>query len=755
MRINVLRNILAVGLALGSSFFGGESVAEVIVVGSEGLSWEGGGGGEIQALVIRGANAVERTNAPGGVINFRPVDRVNWIFPQRADTTVNISQGADSQERGGSIWSPNNISVRSSLSNLIDDNAESALDLKPDAGEQAVGALGLIIDLDLGARFGVDRFKFFPRNADPDFPAPDFPFQKSFLRAYEIFINDGTKATQVEGVRILSTAVVENQNEDSVVDIRIPPQYVRHVRLKSLASTGFEIAEFQVFGTGFVPEARYVSNIFDFEDLALLGKLRWVEEKMGDSGLSRAQVRTRTGIDAQPVEFTKIRPGEQIFRSGGGSVDDSGAWIGGTTATNLEVPWKWAEDVDDPDLKELIETVLDNEQVDARQAQGEFKALPLDQQAEITIDESYYNALKSQDQGNLTDDVTNWSAWSPPYPLEGVVEEGLLSATDLGTGIVSPGPRRYFQFMVEFESEDFDAATGVGGLAFEAITPPFAEELLAEIAPRTVQLGAKTRFVYAVLNKSRAGQARGFDQLHIDTPLRVEQLGRLEIRLPDGAVNEADFSGVSLEGLPVRQGDFSVIEVDDAGFTISFPRIVEENAVLKVEFDNAVLRFGTIFTGQGLDSESGSVVGQEVVAGNAADLQEDGVEDGDLQPLGVSKIGNLSVAVPIARDLLTNARAEPPVFSPNGDGINDRAQLNYDITNIASPTPLTIKIYDLAGRLVRRLYDADDISGRYAHAWDGKNGAGELVSPGHYLFTIELEAGTGNEREVGLVSVVY
>jgi hypothetical protein len=237
--------------------------------------------------------------------------------------------------------------------------------------------------------------------------------------------------------------------------------------------------------------------------------------------------------------------------------------------------------------------------------------------------------------------------------------------------------------------------------------------------------------------------------------LRVEQLGRLEIRLPDGAVNEADFSGVSLEGLPVRQGDFSVIEVDDAGFTISFPRIVEENAVLKVEFDNAVLRFGTIFTGQGLDSESGSVVGQEVVAGNAADLQEDGVEDGDLQPLGVSKIGNLSVAVPIARDLLTNARAEPPVFSPNGDGINDRAQLNYDITNIASPTPLTIKIYDLAGRLVRRLYDADDISGRYAHAWDGKNGAGELVSPGHYLFTIELEAGTGNEREVGLVSVVY
>ena len=755
MRADILRSILVAGLVLGGFFLKGESAAEVIVVGSEGLSWEGGGGGEIQAPVIRGANTVERTNAPGGVINFRPVDRANWIFPQRADTTVNISKGANSPERGGSIWSPNNISVRSSLANIIDDNPETALDLKPDVGEQAIGVLGLILDLDLGARFGVNRFKFFPRNADPDYPAPDFPFQKSFLRAYEIFINDGTRETQVEGVRILSTAVVENQNEDAVVDLRIPPQYVRHVRLKSLTSTGFEIAEFQVFGTGFVPEARYVSNIFDFEDLALLGKLRWIEEKMGDPGLSRARIRTRTGVDALPVEFNKIRPGEQIFRSGGGSINDAGGWIGGTTATSLEVPWKWAADVDDPELKELIETVLDNEQVDVRQARGEFKALSLEQQAEITIDEDYYNDLKSQDQGTLADDLTNWSAWSPPYPLEGIVDEGLLSATELGVGITSPGPRRYFQFMIEFDSENFDAATGIGGLAFEAITPPFAEELLAEIAPRTVQLGAKTRFVYAVLNKSGAGMARGFDRLRIDTPLRVEQIGRLEIRLPDGALNGADFTGVSLEELPVSRGDFSVIEADATGFIIAFPRIVEENTVFKVEFDNAVLRFGTVFTGRVLDSESGSIVGQEMVAGNAADLREDGFEDGDLQPVGVLKNGNLSVAVPIARDLLANVRSQPPVFSPNGDGINDRALLNYDITNIASPTPLTVEIYDLSGRLVRGLYDADDISGRYARAWDGRDDAEELVPPGHYLFAIELEAGTGKQKRLGIVSIVY
>ena len=44
--------------------------AELVVVGGDGgLDWAGGGG-EIQATVIRGATSVESTNAPGGVIDF-------------------------------------------------------------------------------------------------------------------------------------------------------------------------------------------------------------------------------------------------------------------------------------------------------------------------------------------------------------------------------------------------------------------------------------------------------------------------------------------------------------------------------------------------------------------------------------------------------------------------------------------------------------------------------------------------------------
>ena len=56
------------------------AVADTIVVGASGLSWRDGGG-EIQAKVIRSAQSVENTNAPGGVIDFAAAGFVDWIFP--------------------------------------------------------------------------------------------------------------------------------------------------------------------------------------------------------------------------------------------------------------------------------------------------------------------------------------------------------------------------------------------------------------------------------------------------------------------------------------------------------------------------------------------------------------------------------------------------------------------------------------------------------------------------------------------------
>lgn len=728
----------------------------IIVGGASGTQWIDGGG-TIPALVITAdRTGVEQTNAPGGVVDFAPVGRNNWIFPRRADTTVNIALGANNETRGGSITSPNAPQILSDLPALIDGDPETALDLRAtETGRAQV--LGIIISLDLGARFGLNRFRLYPRNGDPAFPSELFPHQNEYIRGYEILVNDGTPETQIDNVPVFSTVAVDGQNEDALLDLTIEPQYVRYVRVKSITNRGFEIAELELFGTGYVPESRYLSNVFDFGEPAILGKLRWVQESIGDPGLSGVQIRTRTGHDGQPVEFNKLRPGETIFRQGGG-LTGLGTYDIGQSLSRPEVPWKDAADVADSRLRALIENTLDNEEVDVRQAREIYKGLSREEQEEISLTAADYAALGkagAQDPGQIRDDVINWSPWSPPYPVAGIVAADQLADNALGVQIASPSPRQYFQFSIEFTSEDFEAASGIGGLAFEAIPRPFAGALLAEVAPRTAALGQATRFVYAVLSQVGATASRGFDRFRISTPLRVTQVGPVSLQGADGTVIEADFSGVSLDAGSATVGVFTVEDVSDDGFTVGFPRIDDDETLLRVDFDAAVLRFGTVFRGTAFDSETATEVGQEAIPGNVDDLSHDGYLDPDVGPAGVVAEGNLSVAVDTSGDLLINVSATPAVFSPNGDGINDVARLGFDVTNITTPTALRVEIHDLAGRRVRVLVNEPLQSGRYTPRWDGRDDHANLVPPGIYLFAVTLEADTGSQRTTGLVHVAY
>ena len=79
------------------------ATTESVVVGASGLPWEGGGG-DIPATVILDETTVDETNIPGGVIDFAPLDRSGWIFPQQADTSDNILLGV--VDRGGQVFTP-------------------------------------------------------------------------------------------------------------------------------------------------------------------------------------------------------------------------------------------------------------------------------------------------------------------------------------------------------------------------------------------------------------------------------------------------------------------------------------------------------------------------------------------------------------------------------------------------------------------------------------------------------------------------
>ena len=710
------------------AFSGGAANGRTIVFGGEsGIEWSSGGDG-ITPVYIIGSQAIESGNTPGGVIDFGT--REGWMSPELADESENIALGL--LQRGGVITAPSVLeNLDTVLPLMVDDDGETAFERKDSPGRQ-VNTLGVVLQFDLGSQFGVSRFKFFPRNADPAYATEAFPFEDDFLRAFELFLNDGSDETQISGRPIFGPGVLlELQNDKPVVELEIEPQLVRHIQLKSHTTVDFEIAEFQVFGAGFVPRAQYLTNILDFGgNLALWGRIRWEEESIGDSLRSRVEIRTRTGIDDTPVVFNRRRPDE------------------------AQVPWAEAGEFDEGSQEREIVEILDAEDLDPRAALRLYSELPLDQRNAIALSEGEYGRLKSGVKGLVRDDVDNWSTWSPPYSTAGVGTASQIAAGEGGVPIVSPGPARYFQVRIDFENDDLFSARRVGALSIDVSGPSLAERIVAEISPREADLGRAREFSYTVIPDLRPGIDLGFSALEISTPVRVLSIGEITYTRPDGSTSAEEFGDADLEALPIRRGDLSIDLIEETRFRVGFPTVESsriedgEMTVIKVTFTCPVLRAATAFSGRALpDAAEG--LPQELSGGNAADIAS--ASGGKV----VRNAANIVVQVPIKGALLINAGATPKVFTPNGDGFNETTVLDYDVTSLIGSADVKTRIYDLSGRLVREVYTGTDKSGRYSRSWDGTDAYGNAVPPGSYLFRISVDADSGNEETSGTVVVAY
>ncbi len=82
---------------------------------------------------------------------------------------------------------------------------------------------------------------------------------------------------------------------------------------------------------------------------------------------------------------------------------------------------------------------------------------------------------------------------------------------------------------------------------------------------------------------------------------------------------------------------------------------------------------------------------------------------------------------------------QPNPFSPDGDGFEDQAVFSYALPLESN---LTIKIYDVRGRLIKTLAK-DEPSASGELTWDGKDDDGETVRIGVYVVWAEA---TGNSR---------
>jgi hypothetical protein len=525
-----------------------------------------------------------------------------------------------------------------------------------------VDQTGRVFVLDLGSRVPAQRLVIYPRQEGT--ASNGRPYSEDFIRKFELQFSDGLSYAAGQPVfQVLREVPI---NSGSVIALDFPPQFIRFLRLRVGSRSPFEIAEFQVFGDGFVPRAFYESRVIDLGNQSNYGRIWWAqrEERLEEGGLgpsgdgvTAVTLRMKTGLDNTPLVHYRL--------------------------------------VVNPETRAVSEEV---------------------------VSEAQYLGLDASERGRIEEDAELWSPWSPP----------LVS----GQQLPLPSPRPYFQLQLLLESSSVRHTVGLDSLVIEHEVPPASSvegEISLENEPDPargvvrVEGGAMALFAYDVRARVERGQS-GFDALRIDTPSRPV------------------FRGL-LIGEPLAPVEPDSVAVSDVGLEVFFPShkvSFASQAPLRVLFEGTVVIFNTIFSGRVWDTQAGGS-GQPVLEGDA----NFAVSTNTLQvALSKESIGAL------LRQVKLNG-GPSAVFTPNGDGANDRLRLDFTVTQLTEPGRVEVILFDLGGRPVRVLVDEERVGGLYRETWDGRDEGGDLVPPGVYLSLIRVHSGSGVFAETRTLGVAY
>ena len=319
------------------------------------------------------------------------------------------------------------------------------------------------------------------------------------------------------------------------------------------------------------------------------------------------------------------------------------------------------------------------------------------------VTETRYGSLPKVIRGPIDTTVVvgaDWSPWSNFYQFSG---EAFKSET----------PRRFIQLELILSTENPAVAPVLHALALD-FEDALVSQAAGQVAPRYVVPNEATRFTYALRTSATEGDS-GFDRLRFSTPSAVDAA---DVRLWIGAAAH--------EPSAVRAMGDSLLFVD-------LPETVRTDSVT-VEFTTKVLRNATVFAAD-LGQEARPDLWQSV---EAAERQANLVFLPDL-PGSERLIGDLQVV--------------PPVFSPNGDGINDHVQIRFALFKAVDASP-SVRIFDLAGREVAAL-TASGGEVLQSFSWDGLDALGEWVAPGVYVCRIAAGADAGQGEVIRTIAVAY
>ena len=576
-----------------------------------------------------------------------------------------------------------------------------------------VVTIGSFYTIDLGALVPANRFVFGPAQEGLD--ASGKPRRENYMRGYKFSAGKEKPewldleptglyppGTKWHQLRHFKELLIQNgENAESVVTLEFPTQYLRYFRIQNIVEARYEIAEMRVYGEGFASKASYTSNVIDLQQIANFGRLYWTAMKWR---------KNQQGI-LEPAPDAKISISVET-RSG---KDDTPLVYHMYTKTSRlkivdeetwwSLPWRWP-----------------------------------------------WEPIKPYTQGPVTHDGENWSHWSVPSHLTP------------GEQIKSPGPRRYFQFRLTAQTQDFREMVRIDSLWFELSSPPLAEEMLGEVAllhesdpsegTATVIAGEPATFTYDVRADFTSPLQAGFDSLQIDLPSHA-LFDSLQVGNKDTLITIACKDSILEPSVYKDLITGEKIYIDTSSpekivlYFPSQPIAYGSWDRLRLVFSTSVLVYGTQFTGKAWKS--------------GTDNLPEPIQPGDANSQVTTNKLRVSVQEKSLGTVLDAVEVLPKTITPNNDGVNDEARFSYALFQITGQVQVKITIYDLSGSIIKTVYEGSQPKGVYKDengiyscgVWKGEDQQDNLVPPGLYIWRISVETDRDTFDKLGTISVTY
>ena len=589
------------------------------------------------------------------------------ISPVFAPPDLNLTPTI--RERGGSIRSSSQFVMENEpqIDSMIDRDPATVYDgssgLTPFGGSSSypMNAAGReikykVLIFDLGAPYNVSRILFGTRESRAqDRFIPELtlgttagdPLKPGFIRTTLSEFKSGVSPRLLSAVsaHILFDVLYEDfENTKPSFDLEVG-QAVQSIVFAAPIDR-WEIAEFEIYGGGYVPNSGYISDTIDLGGPAIVEEISWVGELAPGA---RVAISARSGADEDPnLYWRNTFKGDRRSRF---SAD-------GTELTRSD-----------------------------------------------------YATLAGGERAGITPDKKNWEFWTAP--------------PDFGAGsteLAATVPVRFAQFKADFSSSN-DAGGRLNFVQFEVTQPPIANQVIGEIVPAETQIGETTPFTYKILPTLSEADS-GFDSIEITTP--IMPAGIDEVRIGSRALDADEFQ------VEPYNGRFTVLH-------IPFVDLQSASEVIEIDLRAVVFQVTTVFGGRVFDSTRPHEVRQRVAPGDVDPLVEGRGLTVTTRRVAHGSIHRLTVSA----------------ITPNGDGINEQLEVEYDLVNLAGRVPVAVEVYALTGRKVADLNADEGAGGRFATTWDGRSSVGELMPPGLYMVRLTVEADFITDAAVALVPLVY